>query len=48
VLEPVVIVTEAAPSAASINSPNGGALILIVAAILFLALALVILRWARR
>ena len=48
VVAPVVVATEAAPPAASANSSPGGALMLIIAAILFLSLAFVILRQARQ
>lgn len=47
-IEPVIIATEAAPSAATTGSTNSGALMLIGAAILFLGLAFVILRQARQ
>jgi hypothetical protein len=48
VVAPVVIATEAAPSSAPANTTNSGALVLIVAAVLFLGLAFVILRQARQ
>ncbi len=48
VVAPAVVVTEAAPLAASANSSPGGALMLIIAAMLFLSLAFVILRQARQ
>ena len=48
VVAPVVVATESAPPAASANSSPGGALMLIIAAILFLSLAFVILRQARQ
>ncbi len=48
VVAPVVIATEAAPSSAPANTTNGDALILVVAAVLFLGLAFVILRQARQ
>jgi hypothetical protein len=47
VVAPIVIATEAAPSTVAAGSSNSAALILIVAAVLFLGLAFVILRQAR-
>ncbi len=48
VAAPVVIATEAVPLASPADSTHGEALVLIVAAILFLGIAFVILRQARR
>jgi hypothetical protein len=47
IVAPVVIATEAAPAAAAASSSTSTALILIVAAVLFLGLAVVILRQVR-